>query len=142
DGSRDATGERARAAGARVVGSGRPIGKGGAMTAAARVVGSGRPIGKGGAMTAAARAALIASPGAPGDVFVLCDGDLGDSAERLAPLVAAVFSGGADLAVAAFARRAGGGFGVALGFAGWAIERRCGLRARAPISGQRALRRA
>jgi len=27
-----------------------------------------------------------------------------------------------------------------VGFAGWAIERRCGMRARAPISGQRAMR--
>jgi hypothetical protein len=34
----------------------------------------------------------------------------------------------------------GGGLGIAVGFAGWAIERLCGLRARAPISGQRALR--
>src|SRR5690606_32273147 len=31
------------------------------------------------------------------------------------------------------------GFGIALRFARWAIERRCGYRAGAPISGQRAL---
>jgi hypothetical protein len=42
--------------------------------------------------------------------------------------------------VAAFARRPGGGFGLALGFARWAIRRRCGLQTRAPLSGQRALR--
>src|SRR6185312_1522191 len=47
-----------------------------------------------------------------------------------------------DLAVAAFARRVGGGFGLALGFARWAIRRRCGLATAAPISGQRALRAA
>jgi len=41
--------------------------------------------------------------------------------------------------VAAFARRLGGGFGLALGFARWAIRRRCGLETSAPISGQRAL---
>jgi hypothetical protein len=35
----------------------------------------------------------------------------------------------------------GGGFGFALGFARWAIRRRCGARTRAPISGQRALTR-
>jgi hypothetical protein len=29
---------------------------------------------------------------------------------------------------------------LAVGFARWAIRRRCGLRARAPISGQRAMR--
>jgi hypothetical protein len=34
----------------------------------------------------------------------------------------------------------GGGLGVAVGFAGWAIRRRCGLETRAPISGQRAMR--
>ena len=33
----------------------------------------------------------------------------------------------------------GGGFGVALRFARWAIRRRCGLTVQAPISGQRAL---
>ena len=46
----------------------------------------------------------------------------------------------AGLSVAAFARRVGGGFGLALGFAHWAIRRRCGLETEAPISGQRALR--
>src|SRR6202020_2375975 len=43
------------------------------------------------------------------------------------------------LAVAAFSRRVGGGFGLALGLAHWAIRRRCGLWTTAPISGQRAL---
>ncbi len=52
----------------------------------------------------------------------------------------AVERGECDLAVAAFSRRVGGGFGVALGFARWAIRRRCGLETSAPISGQRALR--
>ena len=44
-------------------------------------------------------------------------------------------------AVARFATSVGGGVGLALGFARWAIERRCGLRTLAPISGQRALSR-
>ena len=44
------------------------------------------------------------------------------------------------MAVAAFATRVGGGVGLAVGFARWAIRRRCGLEMRAPISGQRALR--
>jgi hypothetical protein len=48
--------------------------------------------------------------------------------------------GECDLAVAAFSRRLGGGFGLALGFARWAIRRRCGLQTAAPISGQRAMR--
>lgn len=108
-----------------------------AMMAGAQVVRRGRPHGKGGNMTAAAEAALSAAP--PPELVLLCDGDLGASAARLAPLVEAVRAGECELAVASFARRVGGGFGVALGFARWAIRRRCGLRTRAPISGQRAL---
>ena len=68
------------------------------------------------------------------------DGDLGASAAALVPLVDAVGRGECDLAVAAFRRRVGGGFGVALGFAHWAIRRGCGLETTAPISGQRAMR--
>jgi glycosyltransferase involved in cell wall biosynthesis len=116
DGSRDATAALAEAHGASVVRSGRMIGKGGAVTLAARQ-------------------ALVAG----GSIALLCDGDLGDSAALLGPLVEAVRSGQADLAVAAFSKRVGGGFGLALGFAAWAIRRRCGLSPRAPISGQRAL---
>ena len=66
--------------------------------------------------------------------LVLCDGDLGGSAKELAKLV-----GRDDLVVAAFARRTGGGFGIALGFARWAIKSLTGLEPAAPISGQRAL---
>jgi len=109
-----------------------------AMAAGARVVSRGRPHGKGANVTAAAEAAL--SDGAPPAVVLLCDGDLAGSAARLAPLVAAVEAGECDLAVAAFGRRVGGGFGVALGFARWAIRGLCGFEAAAPISGQRALR--
>jgi len=109
-----------------------------AMTAGAQVVSRGRPHGKGANVSAAVEAALSAAP-AP-RLVLLCDGDLGASAARLAPLVAAVRAGECDLAVAAFARRVGGGFGLALGFAHWAIRRLCGADAQAPISGQRALR--
>ncbi|HZK16142.1 MAG TPA: glycosyltransferase family 2 protein [Solirubrobacterales bacterium] len=111
-----------------------------AMVAGAQVVSRGRPHGKGANVTAAAEAVLGAQP-APA-IVLLCDGDLGASAGELAPLVEAVERGECDLAVAAFNRRVGGGFGLALGFARWAIRRRCGLEASAPISGQRALRTA
>jgi hypothetical protein len=74
-------------------------------------------------------------------IFVLCDGDLGESAARLGALADTVARGDADVAVAAFATRVGGGFGLALGFARWAIRRRTGMETGAPISGQRALRR-
>lgn len=109
-----------------------------AMAAGAQVVSRGRPHGKGANVTAAAEAALSAEP-AP-RLVLLCDGDLGESAAALTPLVEAVERGECDLAVAAFSRRVGGGFGVALGFARGAIRRRCGLETSAPISGQRALR--
>ncbi|MGH2912808.1 MAG: glycosyltransferase family 2 protein [Solirubrobacteraceae bacterium] len=121
DGSSDGTGEIAGRAGATVVRSERVVGKGGAMTLAAR-------------------AALASAGNDERRVVLLCDGDLGDSAARLAPLVEAVRSGQADLAVAAFSKRVGGGLGVAVGFARWAIKRRCGLVLEAPISGQRAMR--
>jgi glycosyltransferase involved in cell wall biosynthesis len=120
DGSADDTAGVAAAAGAEVVRSERTIGKGGAATLAARRV---------------LHRALEPEP----PVFVLCDGDLGESAGELAKLAQAVAHREADLAVAAFSRRVGGGFGFALGFAHWAIRRRCGLQTRAPISGQRAL---
>jgi glycosyltransferase involved in cell wall biosynthesis len=109
-----------------------------AMAAGAEVVSRGRPHGKGANVSAAAEAALsVAEPPA---IVLLCDGDLGVSAARLTPLVGAVRGGECDLAVAAFSRRIGGGFGLALGFARWAIRRLCGVETEAPISGQRALR--
>lgn len=108
-----------------------------AMAAGAQVVSRGRPHGKGANVGAAAEAALSAEP-AP-DLVLLCDGDLGASAAALGELVEAVGRGECDLAVAAFSRRVGGGFGLALGFARWAIRRRCGLETSTPISGQRAM---
>jgi glycosyltransferase involved in cell wall biosynthesis len=106
--------------------------------AARRARGSYGGLGKGANVTAAAEAALSVEPGPA--LVLLCDGDLGASAASLAPLVDAVERGECDLAVAAFNRRVGGGFGIALGFARWAIRRRCGLETTAPISGQRAMR--
>jgi glycosyltransferase involved in cell wall biosynthesis len=118
DGSRDGTPAIARAHGARVVGDGRRRGKGGAATVAARV-----------GLELAGESAI----------YVLCDADLGVSARLLVELRDAVADGRADLAVAAFEHRIGGGFGVARGFARWMLARRCGVELSAPISGQRAL---
>lgn len=109
-----------------------------AMAAGAQVVSRGRPHGKGANVGAAVEAALSIEP--PPRLVLLCDGDLGASAARLVPLVEAVERGECDLAVASFARRVGGGFGLALGFARWAIRRLCGAETTAPISGQRVLR--
>jgi glycosyltransferase involved in cell wall biosynthesis len=109
-----------------------------ALAAGAQVVSRGKPHGKGANVTAAVEAALSAEPVT--GLFLLCDGDLGASAERLVPLVEAVDGDECDLAVAAFSRRVGGGFGLALRFAHGAIRHLCGADTRAPISGQRALR--
>jgi glycosyltransferase involved in cell wall biosynthesis len=109
-----------------------------ALAAGATVIGRNRPHGKGANMTAACEAGL---DGAPADaVFLLCDGDLGTSAGRLLPLVEAVAENELDLAIAAFARRVGGGVGLAKGLARRAIRRACGWEPTEPISGQRAMR--
>lgn len=109
-----------------------------ALAAGAEVVTRNRPHGKGGNMTAACEAALT---GRPLDATVLlCDGDLGESAARLEPLVAAVEANECDLAIASFSRKVGGGVGAAKGFARWAIRSASGFEAREPISGQRAMR--
>ena len=120
DASSDGTGEVALSNGAQVVSRGRPHGKGANVTAAVETV-----------------LDRVDDPDPP--TFLLCDADLGKSARELPALVEAVARRDCDLAVGAFRDRVGGGFGVALSFARWAIERRCGYRAEAPISGQRAM---
>ncbi len=99
-----------------------------------------RNLGKGGVATLAAERALEACAADQPPVVLLCDGDLGESAAQLAGLVDAVRAGECDLAVAVFARKVGGGFGLAVGYAHDTIERLTGLDLQAPISGQRAMR--
>jgi hypothetical protein len=79
--------------------------------------------GKGEALTAAERAA---PPGA----LLLCDADLRGSLRPLA-------DHDADLAVAAFSRRHGGGFGIAKRIARALIALRTGFAPEEPLSGQR-----
>jgi hypothetical protein len=81
--------------------------------------------GKGQALSAAERAA---APGA----LLLCDADLSGD---LAPLL----GGSADLSIAAFSERVGGGFGIAKRAARSLIRLRAGVATREPLSGQRAL---
>jgi Glycosyl transferase family 2 len=81
--------------------------------------------GKGEALSAGERTAA-AGP------LLLCDADLRGS-------LAALGESDADLAVAAFARRSGGGFGIAKRLARELIRLRTGYRAREPLSGQRRL---
>jgi glycosyltransferase involved in cell wall biosynthesis len=120
DGSTDDTGKVAAEAGATVVGGPNNLGKGGAASLGAAQV-------------------LKDGPPSESAVVLLADADLARSASKLMPLADAVAAGEADLTVAMFASRVGGGFGLALGFAHYAIEKRCGLDTQAPISGQRAM---
>ncbi|HEY2600398.1 MAG TPA: glycosyltransferase family 2 protein [Thermoleophilaceae bacterium] len=106
-----------------------------AREAGAELVRSERRLGKGGANTPAAENAVSSDPVA----VLLCDGDLGASAAQLKKLVHPVVGGEADLAIAKFARRVGGGFGIAVGSSRRVVEKRAGLRLEAPLSGQRAL---
>jgi glycosyltransferase involved in cell wall biosynthesis len=106
-----------------------------AREAGAELVRAERKLGKGGANTPAAQNAVSGDP----DVVLLCDGDLGSSAAALTGLVEAVADGSADLAIAKFARRVGGGFGVALRSSRRVVDKRAGRRLYAPLSGQRAL---
>jgi glycosyltransferase involved in cell wall biosynthesis len=106
-----------------------------AEAAGAELVRSERNQGKGGTNTPAAERALAIEPAA----VLLCDGDLGASAANLKPLVETVRTGEADLAIAKFARRVGGGFGLALNASRKAVEKRTGRTLDAPLSGQRAL---
>jgi glycosyltransferase involved in cell wall biosynthesis len=119
NGSEDATGALAAQLGARVVAAPKRLGKGGAATLAAEAVLRERD-----------------------STVLLADADLGESAANLRALVEAVSGapGSADLAIATFANRTGGGFGIAVASARWAIRRATGCTMRAPLSGQRAMR--
>ena len=81
--------------------------------------------GKGQALTLAERAA-------PYGPILLCDADLDGSLRPLA-------DADADLAIAAFAERQGGGFGLVKGVARRLLRAATGFDAREPLSGQRFL---
>ena len=116
DGSKDATAAEALGAGATVLRIRGRAGKGRAVDGA-----------------------LDRLPAA--DVWLLADGDLGESAVRLRTLLDEVGDGRAQLAIALFPRQIGGGFGIVKGFAANAIHRLSGFRPREPLSGQRAITR-
>jgi glucosyl-3-phosphoglycerate synthase len=111
-----------------------------AATPGVELVRAERNMGKGGIATRAAQRVLDEVRADDTAIVLLCDGDLAASADRLAALVDAVRDGSCDLAVAVFARKVGGGFGFAVGYAHDVIEKQTGLDLRAPISGQRAMR--
>jgi glycosyl transferase family 2 len=115
DGSDDRTAEEALSAGAHVMARPRAVGKGGAVEAALK-------------------------SGSPADVYLLVDGDVGDSATEAESLLNEVLSGRLDLAIGALPPQPGGGFGLVKRFAGWWIRALAGFDAREPLSGQRAVR--
>ncbi len=114
DGSRDGTSSAALVAGATVLRASRRRGKGRAI-----------------------EEALERLP--PAEIWLLADADLARTASRLAPLVDAVREDRADLAIAAFPKLAGGGFGIVKRAAARAIHLVSGFAAREPLSGQRVL---
>jgi glycosyltransferase involved in cell wall biosynthesis len=115
DGSGDRTAEEAHAAGARVLAGPAAVGKGRAV-----------------------EAGLERCSGA--SIYVLVDGDVGDSASEVAALLDAVLSGRLDLAIGVLPPQPGGGFGLVKRFAGWSIRVLTGFEAGEPLSGQRAVR--
>jgi hypothetical protein len=114
DASTDATASEARAAGATVLRVERRLGKGGALEGALERLGH-------------------------ADLWVLADGDLGETADGLETLVRLVEAGEADVAIAAFPPARAGGFGLVKTAAAHVIRVQCGFHASEPLSGQRAL---
>jgi hypothetical protein len=114
DGSKDETSSAALVAGATVLRASRRRGKGRAI-----------------------EESLERLP--PAGVWLFVDGDLEGTASRLAPLLDAVRGGRADVAIAAFPKLGGGGFGMVKRAASRSIRAVCGFDAREPLSGQRAL---
>jgi Glycosyl transferase family 2 len=115
DASRDATAAEALAHGATVLSLPAHTGKGGAVAAGAGVV-------------------------RDADVFLLVDADTGSSAAAATTLLPPVLEGRADMAIAVPPPGATGGLGAVRRLAAAGIARACGFRARAPLSGQRAVR--
>ncbi len=126
DGSSDATGEIARTAGARVVRCERVIGKGEAVTDAARA------------------ALLQRRPATARQSPCSCSATATSARRRASWARCATPSrtGGPRWPSPRSERGWEAGWASRVGFARWAIRRRCGLRTTAPISGQRALSRA
>jgi glycosyltransferase involved in cell wall biosynthesis len=117
DGSSDATAGEAEAAGADVVLRQANAGKGAALQAAFEL--------------------------AEGDILLLLDADLGESASEGNRLVEPILAGSADMTIANFTATSGkgGGMGLVVRLARWGISWLTGRQMRTPLSGQRAVRR-
>jgi hypothetical protein len=127
DGSRDATAELARGAGAVVLRHTRNRGKGAALEAGAEAV------------RLRDQREHRASP----RHLLFLDADLGDTAARAGPLAEPVRAGRADMTIAVFATSVKlGGHGLVVGLSGAGIQRATGWRPAQPLNGQRCLTRA
>ncbi len=117
DGSSDDTAQRAETAGADVVLRQENRGKGAAL-----------------------QAGYLLSTG---EILLLLDADLGDSASEATLLLEPVVRGAAGMTIATFPTGAGrgGGVGLVVRLARWGIRWLTGRTMTAPLSGQRALRR-
>jgi len=116
DGCTDATADEAAAAGARVWVAPRRMGKGGAIESSLERVG-------------------------PADVYLLVDGDVGDTASEVEALMRAVVEDRLDLAIGRLPPQAGGGFGLVKSLSRSAVRGLTGFEPAEPLSGQRAVRR-
>ena len=131
DGSTDATGQHAAAAGAVVVTHRRNRGKAAAVESGVNALGG-----------------MEQRDGrAESGTLLLLDADLGASAAACGPLVTPVVQGRADLSIAVLPEQqtedggAPGGFGLVMGTAARGITELTGWTPRAPLSGQRCLTR-
>jgi len=117
DGSSDDTAARAEDAGADTVLRQENAGKGAALSAGVAI--------------------------SSGDILLLIDADLGDTASEAGKLLNPVRTGTADMTIATFPviPGKGGGVGLVVRLARWGIKRLTGRVLAAPLSGQRALTR-
>jgi glycosyl transferase family 2 len=117
DGSTDRTAEEASGAGGRVLAASRRRGKGTAVDSALDRLET-------------------------AEIYLLVDGDVGETSAETSALLAEVQSGRLDVAIGLLPPQAGGGFGLVKRFARWAIRSLTGFDAQEPLSGQRAVTRA
>lgn len=115
DGSQDDTADLARATGATVFSLVENCGKGQALE--------------------------VGCAASTGDVLLLLDADLEETAVEARALLKPLLTGEAAMSVAVLPLEGKGGFGLVQGLSRWAIERSGGSVLTQPLSGQRALKR-